>query len=173
MLRGLRRLAPAAWAASGGESAPRGPVRPQPACAGVQQGPGVPYPVARTAWISCICLGSKYASMTRRKLCLCRVAQHSRNFTRLRLYSAQVVVDEIAGGAPIPDPLRCRPCRLGFRNRRERDGLGSQPLPNPEEGLGGGCGAVWMNCKDYGICKGLVSKNASNNIMSYLPSISS
>ena len=99
-----------------------------------------------------------------------RVVQRSRNFTRLR---PEIVVDEIAGGAPIPDPLRCRPCRLGVRNRRERDGLGSQPPPDPEEGLGGGCGAVWMNCKDYGICKGLASKNASNNIMSNLPSISS
>ena len=167
---GQAREASPAWAASGGESAPRGAARPQPACAGVQQGPGVPYPVAHTAWISCICLGSKYARMTRRKLRLCRVVQRSRNFTRLR---PEIVVDEIAGGAPIPDPLRCRPCRLGVRNRRERDGLGSQPPPDPEEGLGGGCGAVWMNCKDYGICKGLVSKNASNNIMSNLPSISS
>jgi len=172
-----------------------GAARPQPACAGGLGGLGRRVSTARscaasaglrrraarpgrappsgmpcTAWISCICLGSKYARMTRRKLCLCRVAPRSRNFTRLR---PEIVVDEIAGGAPIPDPLRCRPCRLGFRNRRERDGLGSQPLPNPEEGLGGGCGAVWMNCKDYGICKGLVSKNASNNIMSNLPSISS
>jgi hypothetical protein len=55
-------------------------------------------------------------------------------------------------------------------------GSGTASVANlllPEEGLGGGCGAVWMNCKDYGICKGLVSKNASNNIMSNLPSISS
>ena len=45
------------------------------------------------------------------------------NFTWLRLAN---VVDEISGGAPIEDLIRCRPCTPGVAHRREQDRLCSQ-----------------------------------------------
>ena len=45
------------------------------------------------------------------------------NFTWLRLAN---VVDEISGGAPIEDLIRCRPCSPGVAHRREQDRLCSQ-----------------------------------------------